>query len=104
VDIIYAYDYVDGEITNRRVFARGQDHGLLPNTFPDGLAIDSEGGIWTARWQGGRVSRYNPQGQIDFEIELPTAIVPTSCCFGGMFRLFTCCPKGSFIGVERARE
>lgn len=50
VNRIYAYDYNDGELSNRRVFVDPLAQGLPEGTFPDGLCFDSEGGIWSARF------------------------------------------------------
>ena len=77
---IYAYDYdaSTGAIANRRVFAK-----VPPGEgSPDGLAVDSEGCIWGARWRGWKIVRYRPDGAIDREIRLPVSLV-TSCAFGG---------------------
>jgi sugar lactone lactonase YvrE len=74
--ITWAFDYdpVDG-LRNRRVFATG-------NGIPDGLCVDSEGGIWTARYGEGTVLRHSPDGVLDAVIEVgPTRV--TDCCFGG---------------------
>ena len=49
---------------------------------PDGSAIDEEGCLWNAQWNGARVVRYNPAGETLASIELPFA-KPTSCVFGG---------------------
>lgn len=49
VNIIYAYDYNDGELSNRRVFVDALALGLPEGTFADGICIDSEGGVWSAR-------------------------------------------------------
>jgi len=77
---IYAYDFDPdrGEIHNRRVFVR------VPATegFPDGLAVDSEGFVWSAHWDGWRITRYSPDGQVERVIPLPVQR-PTSCTFGG---------------------
>ena len=49
---------------------------------PDGLTVDSEGYIWSAKWDGWKVIRYAPDGSIDQEIAMPVQR-PTSCMFGG---------------------
>ncbi|MBF7141308.1 MULTISPECIES: SMP-30/gluconolactonase/LRE family protein [Pseudomonas] len=49
---------------------------------PDGSALDSEGYLWNARWGGGCLLRFDPDGRIDRRVELP-ASHPTSCVFGG---------------------
>lgn len=74
--ITWAFDYdpVDGA-RNRRVFATG-------NGIPDGLCVDSEGGIWTARYGEGTVLRHTPDGTLDAVVEVGPSRV-TDCCFGG---------------------
>jgi sugar lactone lactonase YvrE len=49
---------------------------------PDGSAMDAEGFIWNARWDGGCLLRLTPSGAVDRVIELPVSR-PTSCVFGG---------------------
>lgn len=80
--VIYAYDFNApyGMISKRRVFASIPDQP--GEGLPDGLAVDEEGCIWSARWQGWKIVRYRPDGTIDREIALPVERV-TSCCFGG---------------------
>lgn len=75
---IYAYDFdaPTGAISNRRVFA------VSEAGFPDGLAIDVDGYIWSARWGGWKIVRYDPQGRIVQEVPVPVEF-PTSCAFGG---------------------
>lgn len=48
-NIIYAYDYDDGKLANRRIFVDAMALGLPENSFCDGLCVDSEGFIWSAR-------------------------------------------------------
>ena len=77
---IYAYDFdvEAGDITNRRVFVETPEG----EGVPDGLTIDSEGYLWSARWEGSKIVRYAPDGRVDREIKLPVSR-PTSCMFGG---------------------
>ncbi len=50
--------------------------------MPDGLTVDAGGYVWAAKWRGGRVVRYAPDGRIERTIELPVPKI--SCCtFGG---------------------
>ncbi|KAH9950487.1 hypothetical protein B0H21DRAFT_868936 [Amylocystis lapponica] len=83
VNLIYAYDYDHGKASNRRVFVNTLGHGLSEKSFPDGLCIDSEGGIWSARWGGSKIIRYTPDGAIDLEVVFPTVLHVTACTFGG---------------------
>ncbi len=77
---IYQYDFdlASGEIANRRVFAHDPEEGGVP----DGLAVDAQGFIWSARCHGGKIVRYDPQGKVERRIALPTQC-PTSVAFGG---------------------
>lgn len=49
---------------------------------PDGSCVDSEGGIWNAEWDGGRVIRILLDGSIDCIVTVPVG-KPTCCAFGG---------------------
>ncbi|MGB0386295.1 MAG: SMP-30/gluconolactonase/LRE family protein [Ardenticatenaceae bacterium] len=75
---IYAYDFDPdtGNISNERIFAHTDDG------YPDGLTVDAEGYVWSAKWDGWRIVRYAPDGSIDREIKMPVQR-PTSCMFGG---------------------
>jgi len=74
----YEFDLTNGELGERRHFARLADH----DGVPDGLTVDSEGFIWSAVWDGWRLIRYAPDGGIDREVPIPVQR-PTSCTFGG---------------------
>ncbi|HEU4453090.1 MAG TPA: SMP-30/gluconolactonase/LRE family protein [Longimicrobium sp.] len=78
--VIHAYDFdADaGTLSRRRTFVdvTGEDG------FPDGLAIDAEGGVWSARFAGGCVVRYAPDGRETHRVAIP-APKSTSCAFGG---------------------
>jgi len=77
---IYAFDFDadEGAIANQRVFAEFADN----EGIPDGATVDTDGCYWIAHFDGGKVTRYTPQGKVDRVIEMPV-IRPTSCAFGG---------------------
>jgi sugar lactone lactonase YvrE len=77
--IIYAYDFNggDGTVSNRRILNDSKDYG-----YPDGATVDAEGYIWSARWQGSCVLRFDPKGRIDRVIDIPASRV-TCPVFGG---------------------
>jgi len=49
---------------------------------PDGAAVDAEGGYWSAQYEGGRLLRLSPAGQVLAEVPTPVPC-PTMPCFGG---------------------
>jgi len=67
-----------GALLGERVFAttKGED------AVPDGSVVDSEGYLWNAQWDGWRIVRYRPDGEIDRIVELPVQR-PTCPAFGG---------------------
>jgi D-xylonolactonase len=77
---IYVFDYLEGSgaLANQRVFVRTPDD----EGFPDGLTVDAEGCVWCAKWEGGTVVRYTPDGVEERRIELPAPKV-SSLAFGG---------------------
>lgn len=50
--------------------------------LPDGMTVDSAGGLWVAIWGGSAVRHYSPDGVLIDVIDLPVTQV-TSCAFGG---------------------
>ena len=73
---ITAFDMEEGLPVRPRVFARDDD------CSPDGLVVDAEGGVWSAKWDGWRIVRYTPDGRVDRVVELPVQR-PTAAAFGG---------------------
>ena len=49
---------------------------------PDGLCVDTEGGIWVALWGGSAVHRYTADGDLTDTVTLPVRQV-TACTLGG---------------------
>ncbi len=77
---IHAFDVsaADSSLSNCRVFTDiPQDQGM-----PDGLIIDAEGFLWSAHWQGFRITRYDPDGTVERVVPVPVP-TPTCLAFGG---------------------
>ncbi len=77
--VAFDFDADEGSIANPR------DAFVVPHGwgFPDGMTIDTEGCLWIALWDGGRVVRVDPsKGRIVQEVAMPVSR-PTSCTFGG---------------------
>jgi sugar lactone lactonase YvrE len=73
----YEFDADEGRLGAMTIV----ESGKLPGR-PDGATVDSEGCLWSARYQGSCVARITPDGRIDRIIEVPASQV-TSCSLGG---------------------
>jgi sugar lactone lactonase YvrE len=74
---VWAYDVAaDRSVKNRREFCK------LPEGWPDGLAVDVEGGVWVAAVRAGEVVHFKSDGSIAKRIKVPAKMV-TSLVFGG---------------------
>jgi len=80
----YDFDVATGEQSNRRTIVTFPTDKTAPDYGgrPDGATIDAEGMYWVAMFEGGRVLRIAPNGEIVRELKLPVRC-PTSVCFGG---------------------
>lgn len=86
---IYAFDFdaTAGALSRRRVFAQfapklaGQDLSVYGGR-PDGAAVDVEGALWVAMFEGQRLLRLAPDGHVLQDLPLPVRC-PTMPCFGG---------------------
>lgn len=77
---IYRFDYdaSTGNLSDRRVhISTPEQEGV-----PDGMTVDAEGYIWSARWDGGHLFRYAPDGTEVLRIPFP-ALKVSSVTFGG---------------------
>jgi D-xylonolactonase len=75
---LFDYDEQTGALSNRRVWLRLPENG----GEPDGLTVDAQGYVWSARWDGSALYRYAPDGIEDRRIEFPARKV-SSVTFGG---------------------
>jgi sugar lactone lactonase YvrE len=74
----YDVDPAAGTLSGRRIL-----HQFAPGTGrPDGGSFDAEGCYWSALFDGGRVVRLSPTGEILATVALP-ATRPTMIAFGG---------------------
>lgn len=75
---VFNYDKETGELSDRRPFiTTPESQGV-----PDGLTIDNEDHLWSARWNGGHLHRYNPDGEEVLKIPFPARKV-SNLAFGG---------------------
>ncbi|MHB9033544.1 MAG: SMP-30/gluconolactonase/LRE family protein [Anaerolineae bacterium] len=76
---VFDYDVETGAITNRRDLVTVD---VTRDGLPDGMTVDSDGNLWSARWDGGSVYKFAPDGtQLD-RIFFP-ARKCSSVTFGG---------------------
>ena len=86
----FEVDAASGQLTQARVFyqATPKPAGWAWGSAtpyggrPDGAAVDSEGCYWSAQYEGGRLLRFSPKGEVLAEVRTPT-LCPTMPCFGG---------------------
>ena len=77
---IFAFDYdrATGELSGERLFYQATDD----EGIPDGMTVDLDGNIWSARWDGFAVVQHAPDGRVLAKFPFPVAKV-SSLCFGG---------------------
>ena len=75
----FVWDESTGELRDRQVFVDTSDE----EGVPDGMTVDADGFVWCARWGGGCLVRYRPDGVEDLRITFPARKV-SSAGFGGV--------------------
>lgn len=87
--VIHAFDFDarGGTLSSRRAFAAfsRRDPALPLAAYhgrPDGATVDAEGCYWVAMFEGARVLRLSPAGELLRTLHLPVRC-PTMPCFGG---------------------
>ena len=79
--VVQSFHFNEG--SGEIVFEKNVIEIPLENGTPDGMAIDEEGMLWIAHWNGFGVYRWNPNtGALLSRIELPVPQV-SSCAFVG---------------------
>ena len=76
---LFAFDYAKGEISNQRAVLTFDS---TAEQYPDGMTVDSEGGIWIAFWNGSCTRRYSPDFKLLETIDFPVRFI-SSCAFAG---------------------
>ena len=75
----FDYDQADGSLHNQQLWAKTPEDG----GWPDGMTVDAEGNVWSARWGGRGVVCLSPQGHEVRKIDTPMALQVSSVTFGG---------------------
>jgi sugar lactone lactonase YvrE len=97
----YDVDPAAGTLSNGRIFHQFE----FGNGRPDGAAVDAEGCYWSALWDGWRIVRFSPAGELLQTVELPVQR-PTMLAFGGadLQTAFVTSAGKNLTDAERARQ
>lgn len=81
-NVIFAYDFdaATGKMNGEREFHCVTDRATFGTC--DGLTVDAEGTVYSARWDGRAIYLLAPDGTAKGKIDMPVPKV-TSMCFGG---------------------
>lgn len=75
---VFDYDRATGSLSNQTTIAKPP----ASEGKPDGMTVDADGFIWSARWDGARVVKMTPDGETLEHIDFPVKKV-SSVIFGG---------------------
>ncbi|KQQ88115.1 gluconolactonase [Massilia sp. Leaf139] len=80
----YDFDGAAGSVANGRTLLSFSTDKTSPEYGgrPDGAAVDAQGNYWVAMFEGGRLLKLSPTGELLREIPLPVRC-PTAVAFGG---------------------
>jgi sugar lactone lactonase YvrE len=97
----YDVDPAAGTLGKGRIFHQFE----LGKGRPDGAAVDAEGCYWSALWDGWRVVRFSPAGELIQTVELPVQR-PTMIAFGGpdLKTAFVTSAGKNLTDEERAKQ
>jgi D-xylonolactonase len=75
---IYRFELTEAGVAGKTPFIVFSER----DGFPDGMTTDSQGCLWVAHWDSGRISRFSPSGRLDRVIALPARRI-TNITFAG---------------------
>ncbi len=75
---LFDYDVDDGSLSHQRVWLQTPAGAGVP----DGMTVDSQGCVWSARWNGSALYRFTPDGKENGRVMFPARKV-SSVTFGG---------------------
>lgn len=89
-----------GRLSNRRLFAQ-----LPERHYPDGICLDSEGGVWASCCFGPGVIRIEEGGRATHLVPMPEGRNAFACMFGGADRrtLYICTAETEAPDAARAQ-
>ncbi|UNU44121.1 SMP-30/gluconolactonase/LRE family protein [Sphingopyxis sp. YF1] len=98
---VYDVDPDTGMLGARRTFHQFEEG----RGRPDGGAVDAEGCYWSALWDGWRIVRFSPAGELLQTVEMPVQR-PTMIAFGGadMRTAFVTSAGKNLIDEERRAQ
>jgi sugar lactone lactonase YvrE len=74
----FAFDRASGTLSDRTTIVDAEgDDGM-----PDGMTVDAQGYLWSARWNGWSLVRHRPDGHVVERVQLPARKV-SALTFGG---------------------
>lgn len=95
---IYRFALTPDGAGEREVFVRFEE----ADGYPDGMTCDAQGFLWSAHWDGGRISRFAPDGTLDRTISLPARRITNIAFAGeGLDRMFV---TSACVGLDDATE
>ena len=109
---VFAFDFdgAEGALSRQRAWARfapraAEEPLAHYGGRPDGAAVDAQGCYWVAMFEGARLLRLSPTGEVLSELPLPVRC-PTMPCFGGddLRTLFITTARQNRPAEELARE
>ena len=94
-------DTDSAQILNKEIFV-GPD--LFPGS-PDGATVDDDGFLWSCRWDGWSICRFDTEGELKDAYEVPVQR-PTRCAFGGpdLKTLYVTTARIGLDEIELARQ